>query len=204
MWACQLTHTHMHTHTHTRARMTLMTRGLAAITCSHRLPVSAFLAPPLYILGLPGEVPVFNSLGTRPGCAHVGSLCCKPAQVLIIAKSGWLLCAGGQVGCETSATSAIDNTHTTHTHRTHHTRHTHTPVDSLAAIGHNALDLVVDLMPACPGDGFIIPLLFWDTHNLHISVNQVSPTTLGFPWWTWLGQLFKECLLWNAVIRHLG
>ena len=118
------THAHTRTHTHTRARMTLMTRGLAAITCSHRLPVSASLAPPLYILGLPGEVPVFNSLGTRPGCVHVGSLCCKPAQVLIIAKSGWLFRAGGQVGCETSATSAIDNTH--------HTRHTHTHIHAHA------------------------------------------------------------------------
>ena len=46
------------------ARMTFMTRGLAAIMCSHRLPVSASLVPPLYTLGLPGEVPVFNSLGT--------------------------------------------------------------------------------------------------------------------------------------------
>ena len=64
--------------------------------------------------------------------------------------------------------------------------------------------LVVGLMPASPGEGFIIPPLFWDPHSLQTSANQVSPSPLGSPWWACLGQPSKECLLWVVVVRYSG
>ena len=63
---------------------------------------------------------------------------------------------------------------------------------------------VVGFAPAHPGEGFLVPLLFLDSHSIQILSDHVSPP-FSRPSGGWGEyEVAEQDLLWTAVVRHSG